>query len=676
MRLLHAEGRAACAAALVLLSSTGLHADEGPHAHDHDHAEHDEAEVIVVTASPLAHDRDELASSVAKLDRRAVLEGAGTTIGETINRLPGVASTGFAAGASRPVIRGQDAFRTGVVEDGLGTGDVSALSPDHGVPINPLSARSIEVVRGPATLRYGGGAIAGVVNTLTGRVPRQQPDELVTGDVFGAAGHNANERQLAFVLEGGAGPMAWHFDGMMLDANDYDIPDAGNQPQSFIEATSFSGGGAYVHERGRLGFAYSRFDNEYGIPEEGEDVSVDLKTNRYRVEGDLEEPLPGLSTLRTRWAVTDYEHDEVAAGVTGQSYENDEVEGRLEALHEPLAGFMGALGMHLRYRDEKFRGEAEEYLAPAETLTVAGYLFEEITPLEHLDVQAGLRIEGTQVEGTPAGGTSKKERDFVPASGSLALLLHPNDWFSVGVTGSVAQRAPSSPELFARGPHEATSTFETGDADLDEETSYTGELVLRVDTDRLRGEVAHFITRYDDYIFGELTGRLVDEDGLPGGDLDELFYRARNAHFYGGEALLEVDLYELYEGVLGVGAQLDWVRGRFTAGQAQNVPRVTPMRWGGGAYYRRDTGLNANVRVLRHERQDRTGFAESETDSFVMVDADVSYRLGLFDDRASIELFLNGRNLANQRARNAVALNKDDVLLPAARVRVGVRGTF
>ena len=129
--------------------------DEGPHAHEHPHRKHKAGEVIVVTASPLEHESDELATSVAKLDRRDSIEDAGTTLGETVSRLPGVTTTGFATGASRPGIRGQDAFRTGVVEDGLGTGDVSSLSPDHGVPINPLLAKSIEVGRGPATLRYG-----------------------------------------------------------------------------------------------------------------------------------------------------------------------------------------------------------------------------------------------------------------------------------------------------------------------------------------------------------------------------------------------------------------------------------------------------------------------------------------------------------------------------------------
>ena len=671
--------RCSCSVAVFMASMAAGPAwsDEGPHAHDHPHRKHKAGEVIVVTASPLEHESDELATSVAKLDRRDIIEDAGTTLGETVSRLPGVTTTGFATGASRPVIRGQDAFRTGVVEDGLGTGDVSSLSPDHGVPINPLLAKSIEVVRGPATLRYGGGAIAGVVNTITGRVPRFMPDRDFEGEALGSWTQNAGEHQLALLLGGGVGDVAWHVDGSMLNRNDYDIPDAGNQPGSQLDAYAASAGGAWITDQGRLGFGYSRFDSEYGIPEAGEDIEIDMHANRYRMEGDLNAPFPGFDTLRTRWAITDYEHKEIAEGDTAQTFDNLEAEGRVEALHTPIGGLSGAFGLHFRHRDESFGGEAQEYLADSVTRTFAGYVFEEFTPDEHLDIQMGLRIEGTEVQGRPRGATTNRDNDFVPVSGSLGALFHPNDWLSLGLTGSVSQRAPSAPELYARGPHEATGTFELGDDDLDTETAYTGELVLRLEQGRMKAEVAHFITQYDDYVFGELQGVTVDEDGVPdpAGDLDLLQYRSRNALFYGGEVAAEARLAEFCDGEFGMKLQLDWVNARFSAGSRRNVPRVTPLRWGGGFFFHGDA-FRASVSALRHERVDRTGFAESETDSFVMVDADVSYRLPLFEDHASVEVFVDGRNLANQRARNHVAFNKDEVLLPAARARIGLRGTF
>ena len=90
---------------------------------------------------------------------------------------PGISATTFAPGASRPVIRGLSGFRVRIQENGLATGDVSALSDDHAVPIDPLAAGQVEVVRGPATLRYGSQAIGGVVNAINNRIPDRHPHQ-------------------------------------------------------------------------------------------------------------------------------------------------------------------------------------------------------------------------------------------------------------------------------------------------------------------------------------------------------------------------------------------------------------------------------------------------------------------------------------------------------------------
>ena len=666
--------RACCAA---LLGAAAATADEGPHAHEHEHEEHDPKEVIFITATPLSHETDEVAAAIDEVDRDTLLNQTSATLGDLLSVRPGINASGFTAGASRPVIRGQDAFRTGVVEDGLGTGDVSTLSPDHGVPVNPLIAKQVEVVRGPSTVRYGGGAIAGVVNVLTGRVPRQNPRVAASGDLFAAYGFNADERILAFTLDGGLGPVAWHVDGLSQDQNDYDVPGPGDQPGSDLDARSFAGGTAWTGQRGRLGVGYARFESDYGIPEAGEPVSIEMQSDRYRIEGDLFAPLPKVREIRTRWAVTDYEHDELADGLVGQSFENVEVEGRLEALHDTLLGLNGAVGVHFGTRNEEFAGEAASFLAPTDRLMIAGYLFEEFRPLPHVDVQLGGRIERTKVEGTPAGLNRGTTERFRPLSGSIGVLIHPNEIFSVGVNGSVSQRAPASSELFARGPHEATATFEIGDPSLDEETSYTGELVLRAENVGFDAEVAAFVTRYDGYVFGQLTGVTVDEDGNPDpmGELDQLFYRARDAFFYGGEASLDWELCEIGEGFLGVDAQFDWVRARFTSGSDRDVPRIPPIRWGGGLFYRSE-GFNGRVGFLRYEEQDQISRAETRTDDFTLLDVDLSYRLEVLGGDAGVEFFVNGRNLTDSRARNHVSFTKDEVLMPGARVRFGVRGDF
>lgn len=656
--------------------------DAEGHAHEHEHEEHDTTETIVVTGSPLEHSRDELAMPVDRIERSEMLQNLGTTLGETLSRVPGLTTTGFTSGSSRPVVRGQDAFRTEVLEDGLRTHDVSQESPDHGVPVNPLAARRTEIIRGPATVRYGGGASAGVVNVITNRVPDRLPGQPISGDVFGGIGLVADERNLAATLEGRFGEVAWHADGSLRRANNYSIPNDSNphtQTGSQFEAYSGSLGTAWIGDAGRLGFAYIRAEDRYGIPEDDEPVEIDMSIDRFRFEGDLTADMPGIEAVRVRGVYSDYQHDEIADGVVGQTYRNEEFDGRLELVHQRFAGFDGAIGLHGRSRDFRAEGEAAEFLAPTDTAMVAAYLFEERALTGDLVAELGFRAEYTEVDGTDAADVDR-EREFVPLSGSAALRYDPLDWLGFGLTGSISQRAPTQVELFARGAHEATSTFEIGDPDLDEETTYTGELRAIAKGGRGRFEGAFFVTQYRGFIYGSLTGQSVDEDGNPVADpddpeaLQELFYDDRDALFYGGELSGHLDLVYLPFGALGIDGRFDVVRARFTDGEEGNLPRIVPIRWGGGLYLAGES-FDARVGFLRNEAQNRTSPFDSSTASFTMLDASLAYRFEPIDG-LRLEATVVGRNLNDVRGRNHVAFNKEDILLPGRDVRFGLRAQF
>lgn len=687
-----ARGAALLFAFAALASPSAADEDSHPHDHEHEASTSDgadqEAERFVVTATPLGHSADELAAPVTQLDRRDIVEGFGNTLGDSLARIPGIATTGFARGASRPVLRGQDAFRTEVLQDGIPSQDVSRLSPDHGIPMNPLSAHQIEVVHGPATLRYGGGATAGVVNAITNRVPRETHDGVPSINVLSAFDTNGDEGIAAAEIETGTGPLAFHFDGLYRNANDYYTGSDVRQAGTHAETIAGSLGTAYVGERGRIGAAYSHFRNDYGIPEAGEDVEIQMDTNQLRVDGELVDPLPGISEIRLRSAYTDYEHDEVADGVVGQTFDDDEVGGRIELLHDEFAGFHGALGLDARFRDFSAGGEAAEYLAPATSRTLAVYLFEERPLVDALHLETGLRVESTNVRGEPASGSRRTAR-FVPLSGSLGLVAHAGDEWTFGAVAAATQRAPNDNELFARGPHEATGTFELGDADLDEETAFTGELRVQADYPRVRASAAAFVTRYRDYVCACLTGNTVDETGAPvlptdPAALDELFYDARDTLFAGGEFKLEVDVATFGAWTLIADAQIDGVRARFVGndrGNDRDVPRITPMRWGGGLALQGD---RARVRVgaLHHEDQNHIAEFETDTSGYTSIDASLLMPIPIErlsgDGSAPFELDLVARatNLADVSGRNHIAFNKNEVEVPGRSIRVGIEGRF
>lgn len=647
----------------------------------HEHAPHSDSEHIIITATPLAHTRDELAIPVDRITRREILDRVGPTIGETLDRLPGVASTGFTAGANRPVIRGQNAYRTEVLEDSLTTQGLSRQSPDHGEPVNPLAAQAIEIVRGPATLRYGGGAIAGVVNIITSRVPQRMPSDASRIDAYGSYGSNSDEGMAAVVATGAADRFAWHLDGVYQRADDYETGAGSRQPGSHYKGGAVAAGGAWIAEGARLGGSYVHLRKSYGLPETSHDGSIEMDTNRYRLEADIDAPLPYIRKLRFLGVYSDYEHSEIVEGTAGQTFDNDEFDGRLELLHEPVSGFDGAFGITGQHRDFSAGGESAQFLSPTENWQVAGYLFEERRITDAIEAQLGLRIEGSSIRGTPLSG-AQMTRHFVPVSGSVGLLMRPGDGFTLGLTGAVSQRAPGDVELFARGPHEATGTFEIGAPNLDPETAYTGELRLEGEIGPLHYDTASFIARYERYIFGDLTGIAVDENGdptAPGPDaLDQLRYGARDALFYGGELTVSADLFELGAGTVRLDTQFDWVRARFQnvpAGENANVPLITPIRWGAGIAYH-GAQLRGRVGFLRSERQRNTGEGETPTDAYTLLDLDIAWTLSLSGERLNLELSLAAHNLTDEAARNPIAINKDRILLPGRTVRLGLRGQF
>jgi iron complex outermembrane receptor protein len=657
---------------LTWLSATPLQAAEPPHRDE-------PIEEILVTVSPLLIGPDELAVPVDLVDRDHLLAHLGTTLGETLRNEPGITTSGFAPGASRPVIRGQDAFRVRILEDGLGTADVSAISADHGVPVNPLSAQQVEVLRGPATLRYGGGAIAGAVNVLTNRVPRTEGSAPLTGEAFAGYGSVAEQGDFAARLGGASGPVTWHLDGLRRTSDDYELPGTSDvQDNTDVDLWSAAGGAALFGDAGRLGASYRHFDNEYGVtePEDpGGAPTIDLESYAVDLEGDLFVDLGPVSELRFRSRYTDYAHDEEVRGDAVSKFRADTIEGRVEALHDAVWSASGAVGLHFLVRDLEARGEGAELLAPSDTDMFAGYLFEDVMLSDRVDLQLGARIESTHVEGTPESGR-KRNRSFLPLSGSAGVLIDVGAGLDLGLTLSGSQRAPDALELFAMGPHEADGTFQLGDPGADEETSWTAELMLRGELDMLSFRASVFGTYYDGYLFGRLTGNTRDEDGnvFPddSGELRELVYTQDDAYFVGFEVSGQAPLFQVLEGEVGIDVQADWVRAELDEGG--DVPRIPPLRWGGGVYFAGDR-VRGRFGFLRNEAQQRSAAFESRTSAFTMVGANVDVRL-FGDEERAVHLEAAIDNLTDARARNAVSIKKDDQRLPGRNARISLRGTF
>ena len=623
-----------------------------------------QADAIYVT--PLTRDEASVVQPASVLRGDELRRRQASSLGDTLDRVPGVQSSGMGPGASRPVIRGQDAPRVRVLDNGLGTMDVSSISPDHAATVETLGATQVEVLRGPATLIHGGGAIGGLVNVVSKRIPRERMQG-VAGAAEVRLGGAARELTGLVDLNGGTGGFAWHVDAFSRDAGDYDGR-RGRVFNSFVESKGANVGASLVGDRGHLGLGLQVLDSFYGVPA-GEFARIDMNRDRYELEGELRDPLPGFSRIRARFARTDYRHSEIEqTGEVATRFENNGTEGRLELAHRAIGPFNGVLGVSGHGRRFSAVGE-ESFLQPVHSRGHALFLVEEARA-GNWRFELGGRMERERHRPDAASGLP--ERSFSPTtwSGGATWAFMPG--YSVAATLTRAQRAPAIEELYANGPHAATATFERGDNTLGKEVSRNLDVNLRKTAGAWRWKAGVYANRFRNYVFGE-AGGTVDDTGTadPAGEFTLVNYRQANARFRGFEA----ELTWRPQGAWGARLFADSARGRLEGIGNGNVPRMAPSRIGlegtvaSGAW-------SAFASLLRVMRQDRIAQAqETATPGYTRLDAGLQYRIG-HGGQAATTLFVQANNLLDQDMRVHTSFIRDAAPLPGRSITAGVRATF
>ncbi|MGQ0619052.1 MAG: TonB-dependent receptor [Panacagrimonas sp.] len=652
----------------------------------------DTVETITVEAHPFGRGADDLVQPVSVLAGDELDAKRRSTIGEALENEPGVASSDFGPGVGRPIVRGQGGARVAVLENGIGSMDVSTISNDHAVGIDPSNAEQIEIIKGPGTLIFGSAASAGVVNVVNDRLP-DRVRQGFTGAADLSYGDNAAERLGRLDAGYGAGLYQFHADVSGRETNFFEVPgnayadgsapDRHRIPNSAVKTSSGAVSLSRIGEEGSsLGIALSRFETEYGLPQE-EDAFIDLEQTRVDAQAKLITPLSGVESLKIRAGANDYEHTEFEApGEPGTRFENDEIEARIEALHAPLAGFRGVLGMQLIARDFQAIGE-EAFVPPVETRSVGLFLVEE-RDFSRGRFEVGARIE--QQEQELQGQDERPDVDHTPLSFSAGAIYDLNADYHLRLNLASAQRAPAAEEVYARGPHLATRTFERGNLDLEEETSNNIELGIDKHEGRWTWSASVYYTQISDYIFlaeadedGDGIADQVTPEGEPfdpagpedqEGPLLRVDYRQDDAEFTGFEA---ETAWKFLDGPLQLTGRLfaDRVRARRDSGG--DLPRITPARFGTGLDARAGA-LRAGLNLTRVDGQDRVASLETETDGYTLLSADLAYTLGV--GGGTTTLYLRGRNLLDEEARRHTSFLKDFAPLPGASLIVGVNLRF
>jgi iron complex outermembrane receptor protein len=275
------------------------------------------------------------------------------------------------------------------------------------------------------------------------------------------------------------------------------------------------------------------------------------------------------------------------------------------------------------------------------------------------------------------GPATARNLHFTPKSASVGLIQDLPYGLVASITGQYVERAPKPAELFSRGAHDATATFDIGNPNLGIETAKSIEIGLRRATGPLRFEATAYYTRFNGFIFRRLTGNTCDGSACVDAadpafplELKQAIYSQRDATFRGGEFQSQLDVGPLNGGIWGVESQFDVVRATFSDGT--NVPRIPPVRVGGGLFWR-DANWLTRINLLHAFAQnDIAPIGETPTPGYNLLKAEVSYRTKLdpswFGAR-EMTVGLLGNNLLNENIRNSVSYNKDEVLLPGIGVR-------
>ncbi len=666
------------------------------------------------------HARDsQTALPITVLSEEEIRSQAGVNIGDSLAMQPGINNASFGPAVGQPVIRGQQGRRVFNLTNGMGNADASGNSADHATTVEPMLATGVEILRGPSTLLYGGGAIGGIVNVTDNRFSQSALDQ----PVFSFEGRHDSASDMDTVVGSFSIPMGnfvWHADITDRQWNDLEIPGLAIHPdyleedhededhddddhddehhEEKVENTdgfiANSGGEtqaatvalSYVLDNGFVGFSLNRITNEYGLPpgvhghhheEEHEDddhdeeehgeenILIDMERERYDFIASLNNLTPFIESLDYRLSYTDYEHAEMEGpGMVGTRFDNDSFQQRLQLTYPEIGGWHGVFGF--QHSDETFGAVGEESFIPETDISTLGVFLVEAVHTDQFTYEVGFRVNRDELDPT----IGNLDRSFSTFSYSGSALWDANEAATFGLAYSHSERAPSQEELFSNNAlvaiddcviHFATGSCEIGDVNLDEEVSDNLEASLYLSLLDLDANITFFINKFDDYIFQSNTGAEVDEFPVRQ-------YLNSDADFYG----MELDMLYSMSNDWSLRVFADKVTGKLV--DDSYVPRMPPLRMGSELSYNR-SALSASLSVLKAMAQNDPGFDEIRTDSYTRWNAEINYT---FDNIFNGEMlvFSKLRNITDEEIRLSTSFLRGFAPETGRSIELGVRYSF
>ena len=647
-----------------------------------------------VTGNPLGVSSDQMVVPISILNGRELSLKRENTLAETLNSIPGVSNSSFGPSAGRPMIRGMDSDRIKILQNGVNNLDASNLSFDHGVSIDPLIIEQIDVIRGPATLLYGGGAVGGVVNAIDHRIPKEKFEGITGRGEVRYGGANL-EQSNAAVVDLGTGNFVMHFDAYNRDAKNLKIP--GNAlsarkstSRSWNPATpgygSYTGdhgtnklinsqsetkggaiGASMIFDRGYAGVSYAKHQTQYGSPLESA-VSIDMDNDRFDFASEIRDLGTFFDRAKFRAAYTDYMHKEIEGGAINTTFKNQGVDGTFELGHQPILGIKGVMG--LQFESGKFQAlGAEAFVPSSKTNSQSAYLYEEL-PINQHKVTFGLRHGEHDVDSKGGGNFTAANKSFKTNNGAIGGLYTLNSQWSLAGNLSHNERAPSYFELYANGVHAATGAYEQGQTNLkiEESNGLDGQIRWKTGQDSLT--LGAYSTKFSNYI------GLISSDAHNAGtqNYKPSIFTGIKAEFKG----VELEGKSMLTDNLQLNVRGDYVDAKDKTNGGY-VPRISPLKLGVGLKYEFDR-FGARLDVLHAFKQDRVAInynyiagKELITDAYTNISMMATYKL---PTQYNLEAFTKANNLLDEEIREHASFLKDIAPMGRRSIMFGLRGDF
>jgi iron complex outermembrane receptor protein len=653
---------------------------------------------IPVTANPLSLSADEMVRPINIMNGVSLQNRKSSSLGSMLDSVPGVSNSSWGDSIGRPVIRGMDRNRIQILNNGMQVKDVSNVAGDHAIAMDSLSTEQIEVVRGPETIIYGGGAIGGVVNLIDYRIHPEFIDGIV-GKYDASTGGANNATSTSLLMDFGANNVMFHIDLYDRDSKNIKIPgfsvskklaDSDDEftrskygkdtlQNSYNESQGGGVGATYFFNNGFTGFSYASHEQEYGNILEN-DAFVDLESDNFKYVLEMNNLSNLVNKFKFKLSHTDYQHKEMEGPTEiGLDYFDKGTDGKVEFTHSLLSESGGVVG--LDFGASRFSQVTKPYEPNNKRHNFGFYALERFAMGNHkitmglrhdyqeYDANAFTSDDGAPTDGGAEGSTSfvATEKDFNVTSFSVGTTSKINDNWSLGFSAAHTERAPNHDELFVFGEHHATETIEHGDRNLKAERSNSIDVTLNWANQGNTFSMTPYFNDFSSFIALLDTGVVQFHDhGGESEALPVLLHQNVPAEFYGFE----------FQGNINLGANYafnyrgDYVRAKNKDGG--NLPRIPPLTLGSGLSYEWNT-LQASVDVEHKFSQSDTVAGEFKTDDFTNLSLVVNYALPYV---AGLNAFIKGDNLLDEERRDHTSFLKEKVLLGERSFMIGINGSF